>query len=373
MAADRSEQPGLHVFAPSAQLMAAELQASPVYGPTPEATLELQLQGIYVPTDQPAAVGSVLTVSLRWADGAAPIKTVARVQAHVDGDARSGRAAGMLLELVGVWGERAAEQIRSYLHEVASAESQQSTRASAGVRVLVVDDNTQYRESAAQVMREAGFDVLTACNGFEALSAALKSQPHVVLTDVTMPGMDGWQLLRMIRARPTLRRTPVVFFTELTSDDERLRGYQLGVDDYLSKPFTSVELIARIERVLERAHAAEQAVANGMRGDLSKVSLPSLLSFAGLERRTGVLQLMREGETATLHLREGAVVQIDLVQPHDRLAALPRFMHVLDWERGRFELTDAPVVVPDTIQLSTSYALLEHARLHDESANDSGS
>jgi DNA-binding response OmpR family regulator len=348
--------------------MAAELLALPIEAGEPSSTLSLRLRGLFVPTERPSPVGSVLTLQLSWFEGAAPIQTLARVQAVVEADPALGRAGGMQLELVGVWGERAAEQVTSYLNEAASAEAQRAALTGAGVRVLVVDDSEPYRQSAAQVMREAGFEVVTANNGFEALSLALKHQPHVVLTDVTMPGMDGWQLLRMIRARPTLRRTPVVFCTDLASDEERLRGYQLGVDDYLHKPFTPVELIARIERVLERAHESEQAVANGMRGDLSKVSLTSLLSFAELERRTGILQLLREGETATLHLRDGAVVQIDLVERYAQLPPLRRFFHVLDWEHGRFELTDTRVFAADSIQLSTSFALLEYARQRDEAA-----
>ncbi|HEY2735329.1 MAG TPA: response regulator, partial [Polyangiales bacterium] len=230
----------------------------------------------------------------------------------------------------------------------------------------VVDDNEHYRERAAKVMREAGFEVIVASNGFEGLSAALKHQPSVVLSDVQMPGMDGWALLRMIRARPTLRRTPVLFLTDLSSEEQRLRGYELGVDDYVAKPFTSVELIARVERILERVNMTEDAVANGMRGDLSKIPLSSLLSFAELERRTGILQLESERERATLHLREGAVMRIDLGEEHNRLEGIERIFHVLEWQSGRFELSSGGVFAEDVLGLPTTYVLLEHARRRDE-------
>ena len=103
-----------------------------------------------------------------------------------------------------------------------------------------------------------------------------------------------------------------------------------------------------------------------MRGDLSKVPLASLLSLAEMERRSGVLQLTRPSETATLHIRDGAVVRIELPAIHDEKDAKARFFHVLDWTSGRFELSSTAVQAADVIDLRTSYVLLEHARYHDE-------
>ena len=107
---------------------------------------------------------------------------------------------------------------------------------------------------------------------------------------------------------------------------------------------------------------------NDMRGTLAKISVTSLLSFAELERRTGVLQLERDGERATVHLRDGAIMRIDLGAPFDRLTGLERVLHVLDWTDGHFELTSADVFADDTLKVSTSYALIEHARRLDESS-----
>jgi DNA-binding response OmpR family regulator len=344
--------------------MHARLVDTPETGKLP--SLELELTSIVVPTAAPLALGAVVSLHLRLSSSAPPITTLARV-ASVDAPCAPSNLATMRLTFLEVWGKRAAEQLAQYIDEAGSG-PQAVARCWSGIRVLVVDDTPHYRERAAQVMREAGFEVILATNGFEALSAALKYQPSVVLTDITMPGMDGWQLLRMIRARPTLRRTPVLFLTDLSSEEQRLRGYELGVDDYVAKPFTGVELIARVERVLERAQMADEAVSNGMRGDLSKVPLASLLSFSELERRTGVLQLEREGERATLHLRDGAVVRIDLGGAQNKLEGIERFLHVLDWESGRFELTSTEVLAEDVLHMPTTFVLLEHARRSDESA-----
>ncbi len=329
-------------------------------------SLEVQLTSIFVETDRPLALGSTVRLDIRPSPQARAVKTVARVVATVSTqEARDGQAAGMALELLEIWGERSTEQLAEYLHEAASQE-QVAPSWTAGARVLVVDDNPRFREQAAQAMRDSGFEVTTAANGFEALSVALREQPSVLISDITMPGMDGWQLLRLVRARPSLRRMPVVFLTDLTSDDERLRGYELGVDDYVAKPFTSVELIARVERVLERANEANHGLPGSMRGDLAKMPLTSFLAFAELERRSGVLQLVHDGEKATLHLSGGAVMRIDLDASLDDLTGLARFFHVLDWRTGHFEFTTTQVSAKDVVELSTTHVLLEHARQHDE-------
>ena len=345
---------------------ANELQATLVAtGSDPAKALSVEVERLFVASAEPLPAGAVVAVELRFGGGPS-LRTLARVMESVSAaEASAERPSGMRLQLLDVWGERASAQVAEYFAE-ASRAAVPDTSWMNEMRVLVVDDDKHYRELAASVMREAGFDVLTACNGFEALSMALKHQPSAIVTDVTMPDMDGWQLLRMVRARPTLRRTPVVFLTELNSESERLRGYQLGVDDYLGKPFSNIELIARVERVLERSHAAQEAQAHGMHGDLARVSLASLLSLADMERRSGVLQLLHEGEKATLHLRDGAVVRIDLAEQFDGLVGIKRFFHVLEWLHGSFELIHTEVLADDVMQLPTQFVLLEHARLHDE-------
>lgn len=329
-----------------------------------DATLDLELAHLVVATRTPLSPGSLVTVNLRLSSATPALASLARV-VSVDPPTTPDEPSVMRLTLFDVWGKQAIDQLVQYIDEAGSG-AKVAAHFRSHIRVLVVDDSTEYRELAARVMREAGFEVITATNGFEGLSATLKHQPSLVLTDINMHGMDGWQLLRMIRARPALRRMPVIFFTDLTNEAQRTRGYELGVDDYVSKPFTEVELIARVERVLERARVADET-SNDMRGALAKISVTSLLSFAELERRTGVLQLSRDGERATVHLRDGAMMRIDLSVSHERLAGLERVFHVLDWTDGHFEFTSENGVVEDVLNISTSYALIEHARRHDES------
>lgn len=350
---------------PSARPKTAELQTDlkALQTKAKSITLDLEVTSLAVPSAKPLAPGTLVTVNLRLSGTAPPITSVARV-ARVDPKTSEDGQDIMQLTLFDVWGKQAAEQLTQYIAE-ASSSAENDHYNTSHVRVLVVDDNAMFRDLAAKTMTDAGFETITATNGFEGLSAALKHQPSLVLTDITMPGMDGWQLLRMIRARPTLRRMPVIFLTDLVDEEQRLRGYELGVDDYLAKPFTEVELIARVERILERARVGDDS-SQEMRGQLAKMPVTSLLAFAELERRTGVLQLENDAERATLHLRDGAIMRIDLSAAHDSLAGLERIFHVLDWSDGHFELSGADVFAEDSLGLPTSYALLEHARRRDE-------
>jgi DNA-binding response OmpR family regulator len=235
-------------------------------------------------------------------------------------------------------------------------------------RVLVVDDDAYHRHHAAEIMEEAGHDVITAEDGVDGLRKALETEPDLILTDVQMPKLDGWQLVRMLRARPSLAQTPVVFVTSLGNDEQRLQGYRLGVDDYIAKPYDDDELALRVQRVLTRARAYPRAVAGGkaLRGDLAHVSLTSLLGFLAMERRSGELLIVRAGEFATLYLRSGNVVRVDLPEALDHLDGADRLYATLDWTDGRFELADTEVAGDDDIGTPTTAAILEHARRRDE-------
>lgn len=116
-----------------------------------------------------------------------------------------------------------------------------------GVSVLLVDDSVSMRIELGDALRERGLRVRVAENGLVALSAALKRPPDVILTDVEMPEMDGWTFVRTVRARPSLGQIPIVFLTRLSDDLSRLKGYRLGVDDYLPKTMPPEEIIARLQ------------------------------------------------------------------------------------------------------------------------------
>ncbi len=118
-------------------------------------------------------------------------------------------------------------------------------------RVLVVDDAKPIVMVIDTNLRLAGYDVLTAYNGREALQAIREHRPDCVILDIMMPEMSGWEVLEEVRADPEIAKTQIMMLTALGDDSDISRGYELGVDMYLTKPFEPDELIEFVERVLE--------------------------------------------------------------------------------------------------------------------------
>jgi DNA-binding response OmpR family regulator len=121
-------------------------------------------------------------------------------------------------------------------------------------RVLVIDDDPDIRGLVAELLDRAGFTVEQAEDGRAGLRALHRSPPDLVVLDVSMPDLDGWQTLERIR---DLSQVPVVMLTARGDELERVRGLQAGADDYVVKPFGRQELVARVQALLRRAGARE--------------------------------------------------------------------------------------------------------------------
>jgi DNA-binding response OmpR family regulator len=119
--------------------------------------------------------------------------------------------------------------------------------------ILVVDDQSSVRQLLREYLTEGGFRVITAANGQEALYTTRHDPPDLVLLDIMMPKMDGYQFLRQFRAE---RRTPVIIITAREEETDAVLGLDLGADDYVIKPFRMRELVARIHAVLRRNQEA---------------------------------------------------------------------------------------------------------------------
>jgi two-component system, OmpR family, response regulator len=262
--------------------------------------------------------------------------------------------------------DREALQIFEHFIIELSGDAQPATKAIARrLKVVVVDDDPIYLEHVARMFRERSDMVYTAVDGFEGLALCLKQLPDVILCDVQMPRMDGWQFLRMVRARPSLAGTPVVFMTTLQGDEERLRGYQLGVDDYIAKPFHAEEMLARTDRLVARAQrqSGRNVEKKTLRGDLMQVSLASVLSFLENEHMSGELLIVGKSRARIL-LADGKLLRVELNEP---VPVAERPFVVLGWKRGQFEFVPQDIDIEPTDQpLSLTGLILEHARRSDE-------
>jgi uncharacterized protein (TIGR02266 family) len=337
-----------------------------------EYTEDLSRGGMFLVTSTFLPLNSVITCELYLPGSEDKVRVIGRV-AHVMNEAEARRRArkpGMGIEFLDIPRED-ADRLLGYLArmttgpqpKISPAELAQPAilRKKIAADILVVDDQAAYLEEVALALGRAGFVVRKAQNGLVGLAQCLKKAPDLILSDVQMPQMDGWTLLRMARARPTLAPLPFVFLTQLGSEADRLRGYKMGVDDYVTKPLDLDALAGRLDRILARKEASPRGALDTkvLAGDLDQVSLAALLSHLCDEKKSGCLLLVRADERATLYVSEGRVIKAE-VEP--ALRGRHKILYLLDWTQGRFEFAAQEVPAADEIDTPIKDLVAEHRR-----------
>jgi two-component system OmpR family response regulator len=197
------------------------------------------------------------------------------------------------------------------------------TRDDAGTaeaRLLVVDDEPNIVELLSASLRYAGFEIGVARSGTEALKVAREFRPDLVVLDVMMPGMDGFDVARRLRAEGM--HVPVLFLTARDSTEDKVSGLTLGGDDYVTKPFSLEELIARIRAVLRR-FAVERANAPQPR-----------MSFADIELDEDTHEVWKAGELVALSPTEFNLLRF-FMQNANRVVSKAQILdHVWHYDFG---------------------------------------
>ena len=120
----------------------------------------------------------------------------------------------------------------------------------AAVKVLIIDDSNTIRRSAELFLKQAGYEVILAEDGFDALSKIADHQPRVIFVDIMMPRLDGYQTCALIKQHPQLKSTPVIMLSSKDGVFDRARGRLAGSDRYLTKPFTKEGLIQAVQETI---------------------------------------------------------------------------------------------------------------------------
>jgi DNA-binding response OmpR family regulator len=231
-------------------------------------------------------------------------------------------------------------------------------------RVLVVDDVKEYRDFARQFLGRNGFTVFEAQDGESALKVALDERPWLVLVDVHLPGMDGFELCRRFRSQPLLRHLAVVFLSAHDDYADRRRGYEAGGDEYLPKLTQSRELLMRICLLLGRMTESVGWTrrSSGMQGDIDVIGPAGVLQMFHLGRLSGTCHARNGALQVQVRFRDGEVVGAiaGLLQGQDAIFSF------LSWEAGRFEFTPGDPGEGDPLPQSFSELLLEGCRRLDE-------
>lgn len=128
-------------------------------------------------------------------------------------------------------------------------------------QLLVVDDDPSLLLAVSETLRAEGYEVVTARRGAEALVRVAESLPDLIISDIRMPGMDGYALVRNLRTAPRTRLVPIVFLTAKDETADRVAGFRTGVDAYLTKPFEPEELLAVVSSILERVQRTHSDLA----------------------------------------------------------------------------------------------------------------
>ena len=118
-------------------------------------------------------------------------------------------------------------------------------------RILVAEDDPVTARFVGSLLTEHGFDVLVAADGDHALELAAEAAPDLIVSDLVMPYRDGYEVLRALRSDPRFRAIPVVILSMRDREEDIVRGFEQGADDYVVKPFNARELVARVKRLLE--------------------------------------------------------------------------------------------------------------------------
>ena len=238
-----------------------------------------------------------------------------------------------------------------------------------GAHVLVVDDDPQILRMLTEVLTKRGFGVDVAHDGEEAFGRAIAHPPDLLVTDVMMPKLDGWSLVRKLRLDPKLANLPVIFLTAVTTDDARVQAFRLGADDYVNKPFKFNDLVGRIEKVLgSKQPATKKQASSSLAGDLAQVGLSTLLVLVEMERKTGVLSVTAaDGRSGRISARDGKVIEAGLDGAGQPSGAEAVYV-MLTFTAGKFDFAVGAVNGEDKIKQSTTHLLMEGARLMDEAS-----
>ena len=173
-----------------------------------------------------------------------------------------------------------------------------------GNLILIIDDDQTQHLILGNYLEKAGYKVIHAENGVQGLKTMEEQKPELILLDIQMPVMDGFKTLEAIRKKSGFKDIPVLLLTSLDRDYLKIKGLELGADDYVTKPFNEAELMARVKAALRRAERNRPSE-GGMEGNLSDIGLTDILQSLQLGSKTASIFL--PGMDAEIFIQNGSV------------------------------------------------------------------
>jgi CheY-like chemotaxis protein/signal recognition particle receptor subunit beta len=246
---------------------------------------------------------------------------------------------------------------------------------------LIADEDEAFRKYLAMPLAAQGFTIQEAADGSAAWQLAVQHRPWLILADVSMPEVDGFEFCRRVRSHPLLSHTPLLFISGTDKYKERYRALQIGADDFLSKQMPIRELLMRIQLLLTKysdlgAEQEQPGVPAGdaqgiFQGRIEVFGAPALLQMCAQGRLTGIFTALAEDEAnsaAVMGFREGEVISATV----GTASGLEAAYAFLGWGQGSFKFTPGEPGEGEPLAQSVEHLLLEGCRLLDESQRGDG-
>jgi len=238
------------------------------------------------------------------------------------------------------------------------------------IKILVVDDNPTILSLVCQSLEKCG-EIITATDGADALMKTIDIKPDLIVSDYSMPLMDGRALFEKLRSRAETQNIPFVFLASQQEIDERLRMVLEGVEDYFVKPFFTRELARQARRITARLlqqRMEKQGGGAGIKGRLAEINLIDWMQSLEQGRKTCALILRSGNEECTLFFRDGQVNHAI----YGDLKGNPAVFKVLTWVDGDWEVDFQKNSPEQTTTMSTQGLMMEGLRILDEANRDAG-
>jgi CheY-like chemotaxis protein len=231
--------------------------------------------------------------------------------------------------------------------------------------LLLVDGDAKSLRVMEVSLKKAGFSVTTAIHGKDALEKVQISPPDLVLADTKMPEMDGFELCKTLKSDERFKFIPFVFLTNQKSVEFKVRGLELGGDDYLTKPIYIKEIVTRVKMILQKAEKERiekrETTKGGFAGSLADMGVVDLVQTFEIGRKTGVISIQGE-RTGVVYFKEGRVIDAEL----GRLKGENAFYRLLNTFEGQFDVQFTTLDRTERIEVSTQGLLMEGMRRLDE-------
>ncbi len=231
--------------------------------------------------------------------------------------------------------------------------------------LLIVDGDPRNRRVLEVSLRKAGFSITSAESTEEALEFLEHAEPDLIISDTRLPGEDGFVLCTKVKTHPEWSAIPFIFLTSAKSIEDKVRGLELGVEDYLTKPIYIKEITTRVSMLLQRKQRERlerKDARTKFSGLLTDMAVVDLIQTIEISRKSGTIHLDTELGEAIVWFRDGAVIDAEM----GRLTGEPAIYRLLGQSEGHFEVEFKPVNRGQVITESTQGILMEGMRRVDE-------